>query len=126
VVEAPAGTVPELSGTHPAYRHGHSVVEWLLQEPRETALPYEAIVILAIVMLNALLRFVQKTRGGADGAGRAWCAMASASAFSHGTSFPAISRRSRRQAHDTRVARLACCHAGKPKRIPVPAERNSS
>ncbi|MGA7426582.1 MAG: cation-translocating P-type ATPase [Rhodoplanes sp.] len=39
-----------------------SVVEWLLQEPRETALPYEAIVILAIVVLNALLGFVQETR----------------------------------------------------------------
>ena len=39
-----------------------SVAEWLLQEPRETALPYEAIVILAIVILNALLGFVQETR----------------------------------------------------------------
>jgi P-type Ca2+ transporter type 2C len=39
-----------------------SVVEWLLQEPRETALPYEAIVILAIVVLNALLGFFQETR----------------------------------------------------------------
>src|SRR5687768_17533349 len=32
-----------------------SVVEWLLQDPRESALPYEVIVILAIVILNALL-----------------------------------------------------------------------
>src|SRR4029434_9107037 len=34
-----------------------SMVEWLLQDPRETALPYEAIVILLIVVLNALLGF---------------------------------------------------------------------
>ncbi|MEZ5786829.1 MAG: cation-translocating P-type ATPase [Xanthobacteraceae bacterium] len=39
-----------------------SAIEWLLQEPRETALPYEAIVIMAIVILNALLGFVQETR----------------------------------------------------------------
>src|SRR5215813_5806933 len=35
-----------------------SMAEWLLQEPRESALPYEAIVILAIVVLNALLGFI--------------------------------------------------------------------
>jgi P-type Ca2+ transporter type 2C len=39
-----------------------SVVEWLLQNPRESALPYEAIVILAIVILNALLGFFQEAR----------------------------------------------------------------
>ena len=39
-----------------------SAVEWLLQDPRETALPYEAIVIMAIVVLNALLGFIQETR----------------------------------------------------------------
>jgi P-type Ca2+ transporter type 2C len=39
-----------------------SMVEWLLQDPRETALPYEAIVILAIVVLNALLGFFQESR----------------------------------------------------------------
>ncbi len=39
-----------------------SMVEWLLQDPRETALPYEAIVILAIVVLNAMLGFVQEAR----------------------------------------------------------------
>jgi Ca2+-transporting ATPase len=39
-----------------------SMVEWLLQDPRETALPYEAIVILAIVILNALLGFIQEAR----------------------------------------------------------------
>jgi P-type Ca2+ transporter type 2C len=39
-----------------------SVIEWLLQDPRETALPYEAIVILAIVVLNALLGFIQEAR----------------------------------------------------------------
>jgi Ca2+-transporting ATPase len=39
-----------------------SMVEWLLQEPREAALPYEAIVILAIVVLNALLGFFQEAR----------------------------------------------------------------
>jgi Ca2+-transporting ATPase len=39
-----------------------SVVEWLMQDPRETALPYEAIVILAIVILNALLGFIQESR----------------------------------------------------------------
>jgi Ca2+-transporting ATPase len=39
-----------------------SMIEWLLQDPRETALPYEAIVILAIVVLNALLGFIQEAR----------------------------------------------------------------
>ena len=39
-----------------------SMAEWLLQDPRETALPYEAIVILAIVVLNALLGYVQESR----------------------------------------------------------------
>ncbi|MGZ8299174.1 MAG: cation-translocating P-type ATPase [Rhodoplanes sp.] len=39
-----------------------SAAEWLLQEPRETALPYEAIVIMAIVVLNALLGFIQESR----------------------------------------------------------------
>src|SRR5262245_22636521 len=39
-----------------------SVVEWLLQDPRESALPYEAIVILAIVILNALLGYIQESR----------------------------------------------------------------
>jgi P-type Ca2+ transporter type 2C len=39
-----------------------SAVEWLLQDPRETALPYEAIVILAIVILNATLGFIQEAR----------------------------------------------------------------
>ena len=67
-----------------------SMVEWLLQDPRETALPYEAIVILAIVVLNALLGFIQEVAGReigarADGARRArsrrWFATASASAI---------------------------------------------
>jgi P-type Ca2+ transporter type 2C len=39
-----------------------SVVEWLLQDPRESALPYEAVVILAIVILNAMLGFIQESR----------------------------------------------------------------
>ena len=39
-----------------------SMAEWLLQDPRETRLPYEAIVILAIVVLNALLGFFQEAR----------------------------------------------------------------
>jgi P-type Ca2+ transporter type 2C len=39
-----------------------SMIEWLLQEPRETDLPYEAIVILAIVVLNAMLGFIQESR----------------------------------------------------------------
>jgi Ca2+-transporting ATPase len=39
-----------------------SMVEWLLHEPRETALPYEAIVIMAIVILNATLGFIQEAR----------------------------------------------------------------
>ena len=39
-----------------------SVLEWLLQDPRESALPYEAIVITAIVVLNALLGFFQEAR----------------------------------------------------------------
>ena len=38
------------------------MIEWLLQDPRETALPYEAIVILAIVILNAMLGFFQESR----------------------------------------------------------------
>jgi P-type Ca2+ transporter type 2C len=51
-----------------------SMVEWLLQDPRETALPYEAIVILAIVILNALLGFFQESR--AEHAVRALMALA--------------------------------------------------
>ena len=39
-----------------------SVVEWLLQDPRESALPYEAIVITLIVVLNAILGYVQELR----------------------------------------------------------------
>jgi P-type Ca2+ transporter type 2C len=39
-----------------------SMIEWLLQDPRESALPYEAIVILAIVVLNAMLGFFQESR----------------------------------------------------------------
>jgi P-type Ca2+ transporter type 2C len=39
-----------------------SMAEWLLQDPRESALPYEAIVIMAIVVLNALLGFIQESR----------------------------------------------------------------
>lgn len=39
-----------------------SFVEWWLQSPRETPLPYEGIVILAIVILNALLGFFQEER----------------------------------------------------------------
>ena len=39
-----------------------SMVEWLLQDPRESALPYEAIVILAIVVLNAMLGYFQEAR----------------------------------------------------------------
>ena len=39
-----------------------SVIEWLLQDPRESALPYEAIVITAIVVLNALLGYFQEAR----------------------------------------------------------------
>ena len=52
-----------------------SVIEWVLQDPRESALPYEAIVIMAIVVLNAMLGFIQEFARGeigprADGAGR--------------------------------------------------------
>ena len=39
-----------------------SAVEWVLQDPRESALPYEAIVIMAIVILNAMLGFIQEAR----------------------------------------------------------------
>jgi Ca2+-transporting ATPase len=39
-----------------------SVIEWVLQDPRESALPYEAIVILLIVILNAMLGFIQEAR----------------------------------------------------------------
>lgn len=39
-----------------------SIAEWLLQDPRESALPYEAIVIMAIVALNAVLGFFQESR----------------------------------------------------------------
>ena len=45
-----------------------SVIEWLLQDPRESALPYEAIVITAIVVLNALLGIFSGSAGGAFGA----------------------------------------------------------
>ena len=37
-----------------------SMVEWLLQDPRETDLPYTAIVIMIIVVLNALLGYFQE------------------------------------------------------------------
>ena len=39
-----------------------SVIEWVLQDPRESALPYEAIVITMIVVLNALLGYFQEAR----------------------------------------------------------------
>lgn len=39
-----------------------SALEWWLQSPRETALPFEAIVILAIVVLNAMLGYIQEAR----------------------------------------------------------------
>jgi len=39
-----------------------STIEWLLQDPRESALPYEAIVITIIVVLNAILGYVQESR----------------------------------------------------------------
>jgi Ca2+-transporting ATPase len=39
-----------------------SMAEWLLQDPREADLPYEALVILAIVALNALLGYFQESR----------------------------------------------------------------
>ena len=44
-----------------------SGIEWLLQDPRESALPYEAIVILAIVVLNAHARIFPGGAGGALG-----------------------------------------------------------
>jgi magnesium-transporting ATPase (P-type) len=39
-----------------------STIEWALQDPRETALPYEAIVITLIVVLNAMLGYFQEAR----------------------------------------------------------------
>ena len=39
-----------------------SITEWMFQDPRETALPYEAIAITLIVLLNAVLGFVQESR----------------------------------------------------------------
>lgn len=39
-----------------------SFAEWFLQTPREAALPLEAVVILIIVILNALLGFFQESR----------------------------------------------------------------
>ncbi len=50
-----------------------STIEWTLQDPRESALPYEAIVITIIVVLNAILGYVQEfsrreIRPRADGA----------------------------------------------------------
>jgi Ca2+-transporting ATPase len=39
-----------------------SALEWMLQQEHETALPYEAIVIMAIVVLNALLGYFQEAR----------------------------------------------------------------
>jgi Ca2+-transporting ATPase len=41
---------------------GISVLEWALQDPREHALPYEAIVISVIVILNAMLGYFQEAR----------------------------------------------------------------
>ncbi|HEU5089394.1 MAG TPA: HAD-IC family P-type ATPase, partial [Roseiflexaceae bacterium] len=39
-----------------------SFVEWFLQNPKETPLPYEGLVILSIVILNALLGYFQEAR----------------------------------------------------------------
>ena len=39
-----------------------SMIVWVMEDPRETALPYDAIVILTIVMLNAVLGFSQEAR----------------------------------------------------------------
>ncbi|MDX1933597.1 MAG: cation-translocating P-type ATPase [Capsulimonadales bacterium] len=39
-----------------------SGVEWVIETPRESALPYEAIVILLIVLLNVILDLVQEAR----------------------------------------------------------------
>ena len=62
LVAAAGRAVPKLPDHHSAGRHVISMAEWLLQDPRETALPYEAIAILAIVVLNAMLGFVQEAR----------------------------------------------------------------
>ena len=91
-----------------------SMVEWLLQEPQETALPYEAIVILAIVVLNALLGFFQEAR--AERSVRALMALAapnrplfatvSASASPPTRSFPATSCWSRQATRFPADARI--------------------
>ena len=52
-----------------------SIMEWLLQDRRETALPYDAVVILAIVVINAMLGVIQEAR--ADKAVRTLMALAS-------------------------------------------------
>ena len=51
-----------------------SMIIWLLEDPRETALPYDAIVILAIVVLSAVLGFSQEAR--AENSVRALMALA--------------------------------------------------
>ena len=58
-----------------------SVIEWLLQDPRESALPYEAIVITAIVVLNALLGYFQEAR--AERSVRALMALAAPEVHRH-------------------------------------------
>ena len=63
MVETAARTVREFPDLILLIATVISIIEWLLQDPRETALPYEAIVIMAIVILNATLGFYPKVAG---------------------------------------------------------------
>src|SRR6188508_2315685 len=58
----PAEAVVFALGSDPARGLSRAEAQRRLQDPRESALPYEAIVITAIVVLNALLGFFQEAR----------------------------------------------------------------
>ena len=70
-----------------------SMIEWLLQDPRESALPYEAIVITVIVVLNALLGFFQEAR--AERSVRALMALAAPESTVSATASASASARTR-------------------------------
>jgi Ca2+-transporting ATPase len=89
-----------------------SAVEWLLADPRETALPYEAIVIMAIVMLNALLGFIQESR--AERSVRALMALAAPE-----STLVRDGRRQRSPAHEIVPGDILLVEAG--DRIPADA-----
>lgn len=89
-----------------------SSIEWWLQDPRETDLPYEAIVILAIIVLNALLGYVQEAR--AERSVKALMALAAPE-----TTVLRDGERSRIPAHDIVPGDLLLVEAG--DRVPADA-----